>query len=77
MIEQTPQGTTKATLSKAEKRKRLKKIHVSEPTANGGRIVTHHYHPEHGGTPKADKHTFASDDDMRSHVEQTMRGHRG
>lgn len=69
----------KATASKADKpaqRKRLKKIHVSE-TANGWYIVSHHHHPEHGGTPKADKHAFTSYDDMKAHVETTMRGHRG
>lgn len=74
MIEKTPQGTTKATASKAAQRKRLKKMHVSQ--AEGGYVVKHHYHPEHGGTPKPDSHVFESYEDTHAHVERTMRGHK-
>lgn len=74
-VHQTPQGTTKASASRAAQRKRLKKIHVAKAD-NGGFVVTHHHHPEHGGTPAAAKHVFADYEGMHQHVEQTMRGHK-
>lgn len=73
-ITHTPQGTTKGTASKAAQRKRLKKLRMDE-TDNGGFIVSHHFHPEHGGTPKAEKHAFSKYDDAHAHLEKTMRGH--
>lgn len=73
-VEHTPQGTTKATASKAAKRKRLKKLHI-QPAENGGFIVTHHHQPEHGGTPAAAKHVFTSYDEAHSHLEKTMKEH--
>lgn len=74
MITQTPHGSTKATASK--KRKRLKKIHVDQ-AENGGYVVKHHFHPEHGGTPAPETHAFASYDDAHAHLDQALRGHRG
>ena len=69
----TPQGTTKGTVSKEDTRKkRLKKVRV-EPTANGGFVVSHHYKPGYGGTPKPDRHAFADYDTMHEHLE-TLKG---
>lgn len=70
---ETPQGTTKVTAAKV--RKRLKRIHV-QPTDNGGFVVTHHHHPEHGGTPAPARHAFTSFRKMHSHVAKTMQEHR-
>lgn len=68
----TPQGTAKGTASKAA-RKRIKQIKVN-PSANGGFTVTHHYHPEYGGTPKPDTHVFTDYDDLEQHIQSTAGG---
>ena len=73
MVEETPQGTRKAAVSKATKR--LKKLHVQK-TDNDGFVVTHHFRPQHGGTPKPERHAFGKYEDAHSHIESTMRGHK-
>lgn len=72
---QTPQGTTRVTASKAAKRKRLKRLHLSKAD-NGGYVVKHHFQPEHGGTPAPESHVFESYGDAHAHLERTMRGHK-
>lgn len=73
---QTPQGTTRVTASKAQtnSKKRLKKLHLTQADS-GGFIVSHHFHPAHGGTPKPEKHVFESYGDTHAHLERTMKGH--
>ena len=66
---QTAHGTERVSASKAAKR--LKHIKV-DPADNGGFIVSHHYHPGYGGTPKPDKHVFADYAGMHSHLSSHM-----
>jgi hypothetical protein len=54
--------------------KRLKKLHLL-PAHNGGFIVSHHFHPEHGGTPAPEKHVFKTYPEAHAHLEQTMKAH--
>lgn len=65
----TPQGTTRITAAKA--RRRLKKIHLKR-SANGGFVVTHHFHPEYGGTPTPETHAFGHHTHARAHLAQMM-----
>lgn len=71
-VARTPQGTVRATASKAAQRKRLK--HVKIEQADGGFVVHHHYQPEYGGTPKRDTHVFANYEDMHAHLEAVGKG---
>lgn len=75
-VKHTAHGTTRGEAPKkkaAAPRKRLKKVRV-EPTDNGGYVVSHHYHPEHGGTPKPERHAFADYDAAHKHLEQVTGG---
>lgn len=69
---QTPQGTTKASAPKAQ-RKRIKQVRVV-PSANGGYSATHHYHPEYGGTPTSDTHVFSDYDSLEDHLTKNVGG---
>jgi len=69
--EATPQGTMRASVEKPRINapKRLRKITVSKAD-NGGFIVSHHYRPGYGGTPKPERHAFAQYDDVHAHLEK-------
>ncbi|HON93074.1 MAG TPA: hypothetical protein PKZ07_16005 [Sedimentisphaerales bacterium] len=78
LAEKTSQGTTRVSAPKdaapkarPEPRKRLKRV-VVDRSENGGFIAKHHYHPEYGGTPKAEVHTFGSPDDVHDHLRKTF-----
>lgn len=71
-VMETAQGTTRGVASK-DAGKKLKSIKIV-PSANGGFIVSHHYMPAYGGTPKPDVHVFSDYDAAHAHLTKHVGG---